>query len=305
MDINLINEIGNELGYRRFDLIEKDLLLQQLLMGFSSNSFFSKNFAFKGGTCLIKAYAGYFRFSEDVDFTYLNQTEFGKKSGKEIRKILSKLITKTVKIIEAIASARKLDFKPSKSDRQYVELGGGGKMATFKIWYDSAVLKRKSFIKVQINFVETICFKPVVKKLSSLAVASKGDIERLYPEYKEYLKPLRFICYDKREIASEKIRAILTRRGIKARDSLDLYMLHKKFGIEPKDLEKFIIQKTKRALEMYGKYRDNLKEKSKMRLSLSEIGKEEEMLLVEIDKAEFYSFSKGLEGYLNELMQKL
>jgi len=69
VNINLVNEISKTLGYKRTDLIEKDMLLQQLLQTLSSESFFSKNFIFKGGTCLIKAYAGYFRFSEDIDFT--------------------------------------------------------------------------------------------------------------------------------------------------------------------------------------------------------------------------------------------
>jgi predicted nucleotidyltransferase component of viral defense system len=32
-----------------------------------------KNFLFKGGTCLMKNYLGYFRFSEDVDFAWKDQ----------------------------------------------------------------------------------------------------------------------------------------------------------------------------------------------------------------------------------------
>ncbi len=32
----------------------------------SNDDFFSRNFLFKGGTCLIKNYLGYFRFSEDL-----------------------------------------------------------------------------------------------------------------------------------------------------------------------------------------------------------------------------------------------
>lgn len=49
------------------------------------------------------------------------------------------------KILEQIFSARELDFKCSKNDPDYVELGGSNKICTFKIWYHLAVLK-KSFL---------------------------------------------------------------------------------------------------------------------------------------------------------------
>ena len=83
--------------------------------------------------------------------------------------------------------------------------------------------------------------------------SSKG-MKLLYPEYRDYLKPLYFAVYDKREIAAEKIRAILTRRGIKTRDFIDLYILHKKFGIEPESIETCAVEKTELALKLYAKY---------------------------------------------------
>jgi len=66
---DFVSEVGRIQGIRRTDLIEKDLILHQLLLDLSENKFFSENFVFKGGTCLIKCYLGYFRFSEDIDFT--------------------------------------------------------------------------------------------------------------------------------------------------------------------------------------------------------------------------------------------
>ena len=158
MNITLINEMGKTLGYARTDLIEKDMLLQQLLQALSSEDFFSKNFIFKGGTCLIRAYTGYFRFSEDIDFTYRNQKEFDGMTNNEVTAVLSKKISKAALILEEVSLKKGLRFRANKSDKNYMEFGGSNRTATFKIWYDSVVLKREAFIKVQINFIEKILF---------------------------------------------------------------------------------------------------------------------------------------------------
>ena len=66
-------ELSSLLVIRRPDLVEKDIILHELLISLSKDDFFSGNFLFKGGTCLIKNYLGYFRFSEDLDFTWRRQ----------------------------------------------------------------------------------------------------------------------------------------------------------------------------------------------------------------------------------------
>ena len=304
MNLNLINDIGKALDYKRTDLIEKDLILQQLLSDLSSNSLFSKNFAFKGGTCLIKAYTGYFRFSEDIDFTYLHQKKLIGMSKKRVSTTLSKLETEIAEMFVSISANRRLDFKNQKGNRDYMEFGGSNRFVTYKIWYDSVVLKRRTFIKVQINFVEEMCFSTTRKRLKTLVIDSNKDIGLLYPEYEEYVKPLYFIVYDKREIAAEKIRAILTRRGIKARDFFDLYMLHKEFKIEPKSVEKEAIRKIEFATNMYSKYRANMTEKAKLGITLNDTKNEDEMLLKNVNNEDFYVFKKKLEAYSNRLLQK-
>jgi len=153
---DFVNEVARVLSIKRNDLIEKDLILHQILSDLSKDEFFAANFLFKGGTCLIKCYFGYLRFSEDIDFTWKDQSAFSGRSQKKIRVHLSKVIDKTGSVFESIAKKRGLDFKCDKSNTDYVELGGSGKTCTLKIWYDSEILKRRTFLKVQINFVETI-----------------------------------------------------------------------------------------------------------------------------------------------------
>lgn len=61
-----IDHIGDKLGIQRRDLIEKDILLQMILNELLKNKDFKENFAFKGGTCLIKCYFFLFNFHHSI-----------------------------------------------------------------------------------------------------------------------------------------------------------------------------------------------------------------------------------------------
>ncbi len=305
MNTDLVNGLAQRAEIGRRDLVEKDLILHQTLTDLSKDDFFSKNFLFKGGTCLIKCYFGYLRFSEDVDFTWKNQKTYSRMSQNEIRRRLSSTIDKVGKTFERISKARGFDFRCKKDDRKYVELGGSNKFCTFKVWYDSTVLGRKSFFKVQLNFVENLCFGPKAGRLKSLPVKNDSELSTLYPEYREYRKPIRFWVYDVREILSEKVRAILTRRGTKARDFLDVYLISREFEIKPDEVEECIIQKIKSALLMYARYRTNFKAKAKQLESgsLFEWGAERDLLISDIDEQDFYSFLNGFQSFLRNVIK--
>ncbi|MDG6933789.1 MAG: hypothetical protein JRN68_03740 [Nitrososphaerota archaeon] len=62
MKIDFISEIAQRTTIGRMDLVEKDVVLHQTLTDLAKDALFSKNFLFKGGTCLIKCYFGYLRF---------------------------------------------------------------------------------------------------------------------------------------------------------------------------------------------------------------------------------------------------
>ena len=79
---DFINELSEILNNEQKELIEIDLILSSILFELSQNKFFSNNFLLKGGTCLIKCYLDYYRFSEDLDFTFKNQELFRSKSKK-------------------------------------------------------------------------------------------------------------------------------------------------------------------------------------------------------------------------------
>jgi predicted nucleotidyltransferase component of viral defense system len=303
---DFVNEVARLQKIERADLIEKDFILHQMLIDLSREGFFSENFVFKGGTCLIKCYIGYYRFSEDVDFTWKGQKVFEGKSQKEIRGYLSKVIDEIGKIFEEISERRGLEFRCEKHNKQYVELGGGNKFCTFKIWYQSEVLNRESFMKVQINFVEKLYFGFQKRELKSLLSEDNEELRLLFPEYAEYRQKIPFDVYDVREILCEKVRSILTRMGIKARDFVDVYLICKKYGIRLEDMHDPIVAKTRFMLDLYEKYRKNLEAKKEMLISQPfRWGEERGLLLQEIDEKEFFKFLESFRKFLKKVIEHL
>jgi predicted nucleotidyltransferase component of viral defense system len=304
-----VNEVSKRTGVRRVDLIEKDILLHELLANISQSPFADK-LLFKGGTCLIKGYIGYFRFSEDIDFTWQDQTVFEGLSKKQLRSHLSGLIDDVGKLFEEISAKRGLDFRCVKSDRNYVELGGSDKICTFKLWYESETLRRRSFIKVQVNFVEKLVYPPKTVELRSLLTdadaRTKRELGLLYPEQFGYLRTVPFKVYDVREVLAEKIRAILTREGIKARDYLDVYVIGKWFGYRPGDVLEQSLDKIRFTLGMYEKYRRHFEAKRDALVAVPFAWGEERGLVLEgIDEAEFYGFLETFRGFMSKVIDSL
>ena len=66
-----IQQKAREVGVRD-QQIEKDYVLSWILKGVAQHEQLSKSIVFKGGTVLKKIYFEDFRFSEDLDFTLLN-----------------------------------------------------------------------------------------------------------------------------------------------------------------------------------------------------------------------------------------
>jgi len=104
-----------------------------------------------------------------------------------------------------------------------------------------------------------------------------------------------------------KVRALLTREGTKARDFLDVYLIWKRFDLRPEREEKNIVAKIAFSLKLYAKYRDHLKQKVGLLNSgrLFDWGAERDLLLSDIDEADFYKWLSGFETLLNKIVRSL
>ena len=129
-------------------LIEKDVMLHRILKEFCSSPL-SANYLFKGGSCLVKCYLGYYRFSVDLDFTWRDQEAWKGLGEKGLRRRLSAEIKSLASFLAKVSGELNLEFKVEPGERKFMEFGGGGRMTTFKLW------KGSELIKIQVNFGET------------------------------------------------------------------------------------------------------------------------------------------------------
>ena len=296
--IDFIGKTGNK------ELIEKDILLHSILYKLAKDEWFKENFAFKGGTCLIKCHFGYYRFSEDLDFTYLSQKEFEGKSEKQIRKTISEKVDRVSALLSDVPKEFETSFKPEKDNSKYFEFGGGNKLTTFKIWYKSKIAEKESFVKVQINFVEKL-FYPIIKleALSSINESFEKDVKFLFPEYDFIFEPIKINAYSLDEILIEKIRAMLTRKGVKARDVIDIFLIVKKDKINLNLLKKQCIEKTEFMLR-YEKYSDNIQIKDFESLDGFVLGEEAKLLIKEVPR-DFDKFLGEFKLFLQSLIKEI
>jgi len=82
--------------------------------------------------------------------------------------------------------------------------------------------------------VDNLYFNSITGELHNLLSSRAIDAKKLeffYPELSmEYPTQIILDVYDIREILCEKVRSILTRRGVKARDFVDAYLISKEKG---------------------------------------------------------------------------
>jgi predicted nucleotidyltransferase component of viral defense system len=189
------------------------LLLHEVLLYLSKNKNFKEKYAFKGGTCLIKVYFNYYRFSEDLDFV-INQN-FKNTSNTQVKKLLDDLRREIFQIFEI------LNLKTNKV------LGDGWKMIHSdknKIIGFEAITNYISIfdnseqrIKIEISFRNKLFKKTQMKIIKHEFFNSLDE-----PIIDDNIK---IKCIDLKENFAEKIRALVTRKNIAIRDLFDIYII--------------------------------------------------------------------------------
>ncbi len=233
--------IAEKSGIRKPSLIEKDILIHRILR--EINSAFGDAYLFKGGSCLVKCYFGYYRFSVDLDFTWREQKVWENLGKKGLRRELVKHAEKFGSVLEGVARKMQLDFRCDLKSKKYVEFGSGSRMVTFKLW------KGNELIKVQVNFVERLIFphRNVTAKTLLTGKEIHRDEKAYFEEFLEFYQPVKVAAYTLEEILCEKIRAILTRQAMKLRDVYDVFMIERA-RVEMEDLKEEILEKIAAAM---------------------------------------------------------
>lgn len=173
--------------------IEKDYILSWVLKGIAQHEQLSKVIVFKGGTVLKKIYFKDYRFSEDLDFTLINN-EISNEQIFEWFKETFEYIKEEANIPLEIINNNEHEDGGINFYISYIgPLGGQG---------------NNKRVKIDISRSEQLVFEPVMK-----------DVFIGYSDMEEH----QLLCYPLEEILVEKMRSVMQR--MQARDFYDLWYL--------------------------------------------------------------------------------
>jgi len=194
-----IQQRAREVGVRD-QQIEKDYVLSWILKGISQHDQLSKSIVFKGGTVLKKVYFEDYRFSEDLDFTLLNNEISNEQIFAWFTEIFEFIRDEANIPLEIIDDNEHEDSGINFYISYLGPLGGQGS---------------NKKVKIDISRTEKLEFEPVRKDL----ILGYSD-----------LTPHQLLCYPLEEVLVEKMRTVMQR--MQPRDFYDIWYLLEIHGMD-------------------------------------------------------------------------
>lgn len=193
-------------------LIEKDyfctVLLQYLMAA-------DGDIVFKGGTCLAKVYAGFYRLSEDLDFVIPMPVD-APRSARSARAAGMK--EAVLQLPNNIGAFRLIEpLTGANNSTQYVAIVG----------YTSAISRQEEAIKIEVGLREPL-----------LTPSYNGGARTILLDPisgKPMMPALPLPCISWSEAMAEKLRAAMTRREAAIRDFFDIDYAVRKLDLKPQD----------------------------------------------------------------------
>jgi predicted nucleotidyltransferase component of viral defense system len=173
--------------------IEKDYIISWILQGIAQHGALSANMVFKGGTVLKKVYFSDYRFSEDLDFTLLEDAI----ENQQIFDWFSE-------VFEYVRGAANIPLERIEDNEH--EDGG----INFYIGFIGPLggLGANKKVKIDISRSEKMEFAP--------------SMQPVVPGYSDQ-DPHQLLCYPLEEVLVEKMRSVMQR--MQARDFYDIWYL--------------------------------------------------------------------------------
>jgi predicted nucleotidyltransferase component of viral defense system len=208
-------------------LIEKDYFCSVLLEYLAS---VSEALVFKGGTCLAKVYAGFYRLSEDLAFvisipTYAKRTD-RRKQAAVLKHDMARLPSQlpSFRMVQPLMGAN--------NSTQYIAVVG----------YKSLISEQQETIKIEVGLREPLLSAVHTGLANAILLNPVSD--------RPLLDPTSLRCIAIIEAFAEKFRAALTRRDVAIRDFYDIEYASRRLGIHLGEAE--LIKLIKQKLEVPG-----------------------------------------------------
>jgi predicted nucleotidyltransferase component of viral defense system len=207
-------------------LIEKDYYCSVMLRDLSGP--FDVGLVFKGGTCLSKVHAEFFRLSEDLDFCVSLPAN---ATPRERRAAAAPVKTRLTSVLDRLPCFRVAEaLQGHNGSRQY-----NGRFA-----YRSVVTGEDEFIKLEVSLREPVLFPAEVLPARTMLL----DPDSGGPAFPHV--SIRVLSL--REAYAEKIRAALTRREPAIRDFFDIDSAVERGLFDPSNREFLDLVKRKLAI---------------------------------------------------------
>ena len=237
-----IQQKAREFGVRD-QQIEKDYILSWILLGIAEHSQLKDSIVFKGGTVLKKIYFNNYRFSEDLDFTLLNNSVANKDIFDWFTESFQYLREEANIPLQIIDNNEHEDSGINFYISYVGPLGGQG---------------NNKKIKIDISRSEKLEFEPILRPV--------------FVEYSD-IKTNNLFCYPLEEVLVEKMRSIMQR--MQARDFYDIWYLLEVHGMDIEfyinEFENKCVSKGLRVSDFSKKLNDRLPQyKARWKSSMSE-----------------------------------
>jgi predicted nucleotidyltransferase component of viral defense system len=206
-------------------LVEKDYFCTVVLEYLSGKV---PELVFKGGTCLAKIHANFFRLSEDLDFVI---SVAGNATRAERRKLAAPVKSTFTEVVTTVPCFQiKAPLVGANNSTQYVG----------SVSYSSLVTGQAETIKIEVALREPLLTPPMMGEART-AILNPLTARAL-------VAPVLVRCISKTEAFAEKFRAALSRREVAARDFFDLDYAVRELGLRVDDAELVALVRQKLAV---------------------------------------------------------
>jgi predicted nucleotidyltransferase component of viral defense system len=193
-------------------LIERDYFCSVLLSDLAP---LGADLVFKGGTCLAKVHADFYRMSEDLDFAISAACNLTRKQRSLLVEPLKRALEKLADRLPVFRVRQPL--RGANASRQYLA----------EIEYTSLNTNEQELIKLEVGLRE-----PLLTATSSL----QSRTILLNPiSARPLVSPVTITCLSLLESLAEKFRAALSRREPAIRDFFDIDYAVRRLGVHVED----------------------------------------------------------------------
>lgn len=270
------------------NLVEKDVWQKLVLQKLYANKELQDKLVFKGGTCITRTLLGYYRFSEDLDFAWIT------RQSRTFYETFSSQYLKSL-----------LEIRVSSGKHYGTQ---GGRLMKWSLSYGSGKLV------LSVNFSQELAFPIEYREVFPIKIGNNESkkLSVLYPDiFSAYYTKLILPCYSPKEIACEKVAAILTRRElVKPRDLVDLLYLNEIVNLHTLSEDKKALNKITQLIKSAPIYIHTFKERKKnLSVYLKQLAdktlNEHEIYITPINEVELHKFTTTLIPLLEKIVEEV